>query len=304
MTQLTRREFIELGAGALTVNALVQQLEALARPTARIRFGYAAITWSGKDAQAIDDIASLGFPGIQLRSNILPEYQSQPRALASLLANRRLTFVAFSSGEVSVDPAQRAKMIDDHVARAKFVRDAGGLYLQLTDQRPRGRAVNDDDIARLADTMSEIGRRSAELGVSVGYHPHMGAIGEGPEAIDRILAATDSRAVKLLLDVAHYQQGGGDPIAAIRRYRDRLLMLHIKDVESPSPGGAPGSYRFVELGKGRVDLKAVFAALADVGFDGWAVVELDQVPDVSRTPKESAAANKQWLETAGWRVEG
>jgi len=33
------------------------------------------------------------------------------------------------------------------------------------------------------------------------------------------------------LDVAHYFQGGGDPAKAIEKYSDRLLFLHIKDVE-------------------------------------------------------------------------
>jgi inosose dehydratase len=101
-----------------------------------------------------------------------------------------------------------------------------------------------------------------------------------------------------LLDVAHFQQGGGDPVQAIRSYHDRLLFLHIKDLESPVPGAAPGapSYRFVELGRGTVDLKGVFAALRDVRFRGWAVVELDSVPDPRRTPKESAIISKRYLE--------
>ena len=86
-----------------------------------------------------------------------------------------------------------------------------------------------------ADVLSEIGRRTAELGIPVGYRPHMGTIGERPDDADRVLSAADPRYVKLLLDVAHYQQGGGDPVAAIRRYRDRLLLLHVKDVESPVP---------------------------------------------------------------------
>ena len=39
------------------------------------------------------------------------------------------------------------------------------------------------------------------------------------------------------------------------------------------------SYRFVELGRGQVDLPAVFKALHKVNFRGWAIVELDDVPD-------------------------
>jgi hypothetical protein len=51
--------------------------------------------------------------------------------------------------------------------------------------------------------------------------------------------------------------------------------------------------------KGRVDLKGVFGALADVSFDGWAVVELDSVPDNARTPKEAGAVNKIMLSPEG-----
>jgi len=76
-----------------------------------------------------------------------------------------------------------------------------------------------------------------------------------------------------------------------------LLFLHIKDVEPRGTG-----YRFVELGQGRVDLKGVFSALADVSFDGWAVVELDAVPDNARTPKEAGAVNKKFLEGLGFDV--
>jgi inosose dehydratase len=125
----------------------------------------------------------------------------------------------------------------------------------------------------------------------------MGTIGEKPDDVDRILDASDPHYVKLELDVAHYTQGGGDPVRAIRRYSDRLLFLHLKDVETVR-GGQP--YRFVELGRGRVNLAGVFDALKAVKFRGWAVVELDAVPDNARTPKESALISKQYLQQHGY----
>ena len=51
----------------------------------------------------------------------------------------------------------------------------------------------------------------------------------------------------------------------------------------------------MELGRGHVDLPGVFAALNDVKFGGWAIVELDRVPDPGRTPKEAAEVNKRYL---------
>ena len=49
-------------------------------------------------------------------------------------------------------------------------------------------------------------------------------------------------------------------------------------------------------------MKGAFAALHDVNFRGWAVVELDAVPDNARTPKESALINKKYLESIGVQV--
>lgn len=269
-----------------------------------IKFGYAAITWQGKDRQAIEDIAAVGFAGIQLRTSVLPEFADKPAALKDLLAKHRLTMTAFSSGGVRIDPELEKDEIATHVKHARFVRDVGGQYLQLTDTRPK-RPLTAADYRRLGQLLADIGKRTADLGVPVAYHNHMNAIGERPEEVDWVLDAADPRYVKVLLDVAHYQQGGGDPVAAVRKYASRLLFLHIKDVQSPLPGhtGDPmRSYRFVELGHGKVDLKGVFAALEAVKFRGWAVVELDRVPDDARTPKESAIMAKEFLHKLGYEV--
>ena len=296
MTQ-TRRDFLK--SAATLVPALALPPSSLVPRPSSPKIGYAAITWGDNDLQAIDDIASLGFHGIQLRSNILPSFGTRPEALRTLLADRRLTFAALSSGGIGIDPSRRRQQIDEHVAHARFLSDADGLCLQITDERPAARAVRPDDCARLGDVLTELGRRTTELGIPLGYHPHMGSIGERPEDSDRVLAAADPRYVKLLLDVAHYQQGGGDPVDAIRRYRDRLLLLHIKDVESPVPSNPKSSYRFVELGRGRVNIKAVFDTLRDMGFPGWSIIELDDVTAPGRTPKQSAEINKRYLATIG-----
>jgi len=326
MSSLTRRSFlVTAGAAVAASSSPVRAVSGLFPPPLYpptdlsyfdtpisaappdIRIGYASITWGGKDQEAIADIADTGYAGVQLRSNIVPEYESRPRALADELAKHHLTFVALSSGNIAIDPPDDAKQIATHVAHAKFVRECGGLYLQGIDERPK-RTLTAADYKRLGRLLTEIGKRTADLGIPLGYHNHMNSMGERPEEVDQVLDAADPRYVKLELDIAHYQQGGGDPVAAVRKYADRLLFLHIKDVESVNGSGRSGgsgepgaarSYRFVELGRGRVDVKGVFAALHDIKFRGWAVVELDAVPDKARTPKESAVINRKYLESIG-----
>jgi inosose dehydratase len=45
-----------------------------------------------------------------------------------------------------------------------------------------------------------------------------------------------------------------------------------------------------------VDLPAVFAALQETQFHGWAVIELDGPTDPSRTPKQSAEISKEYVQ--------
>jgi len=282
---MKRRDFLASGLGAIVGAASWRpHLE----PAARIRFGYAAITWNGDDRQAIDDIAALGFRGVQLRQSAFDTWGDRPGELKELLAHKGLVLVALSSGNVSLDPAAETETLAQHARHAQFVRDVGGRYLQVIDERPRGKPPVAEDFQRMGRLLTEIGRRSSDLGIPLGYHNHMGALGQSPDEVARVLDAADPRFVRLLLDIAHYQQAGGDPAAAVRQHAGRLLFLHIKDLAGD---------RFVELGRGQVDIKAVFAALDAINFDGWGVVELDSVPAGGGTPKQSGAIARRYLET-------
>jgi inosose dehydratase len=289
----TRRTFLASMAAAAAASAMPSFASA---PTPKgIKFGYTAMTWGENERQAIEDIAALGFPGIQFRNNAVTEFK--PAELKDLLAKNKLTFVALSSGEVLLDAPEEAE-IAKHVANAKFVQQSGGLYLQVLDQlKSYPRTVTADECRRLGKLLTAIGKRTADLGIPLGYHNHMNTIGEHPENVHIILEAADPKYVKLELDTAHSVAGGGNPAQEIERYRDRLLFLHIKDVKDLPATDTKAKYPFqwVELGRGRVDLPAVFAALDRIHYAGWAIVELDRVPDPSRSPKECAVISRDYL---------
>ncbi len=266
-----------------------------------MHFGYAAITWGSAVTQAIDDIAAVGFRGIQLRGEAFAQYGERPKELRDLLDRRGLKFVVLSSGNLSIDPARERDELATHTRHAQFVRDAGGTYLQVIDERPKGRAVVAEDYRRLGRLLGELGRRTQDLGIPLVYHHHMNSTGEKPHEVQAVLDAADPKHVRLLFDVAHYQQGGGDPVTALRAYRDWIEVIHLKDVRAGRTGEA-GSYEFVELGRGRVDMPGVFAALRDIAFDKWAIVELDRVSDPGRTPRQSAEANRKYLTDHGFSL--
>lgn len=295
---VNRRQFLHrAGLSVMAIGAGGSILETLTKPSG-MRIAYSAITWGGNDIQAITDIGSLGFKGIQLRANAFGPYKAKPSELKALLDQRNLTLAMFSSGNVEIDPAKEQSTIDMHVAHASFVKALGGSAIQLTNSaRPKDRLPTTDELKRLAAVMNEIGKQTADLGIQATYHNHMSQLGETPEEVETIVQAMNPKYVKLELDIAHYKQGGGQPEKAVKQYKDLIYALHLKDTMSPLPDKPddPKAYKFVELGRGNVDVPAVFKALDEIKFKGWGIVELDGVPEPTKTALQCAEINKNYL---------
>jgi inosose dehydratase len=283
----SRREFL-----ALTL-ATTLPISSYFAANKSYSLGYSSITWSGQDEQAIKDIASLGFKGIQLRANTFSKYGENPSALKALIDQSGLQLCMFSSGNVEIDPAKVDASIAQHVKHANFVKALGGTSIQLTNSlRRKGVKPEEKDLIRLAEVMNEIGAKTKEIGIQATYHNHMDQFGETPEEVELLVQHMDPSKIKLLLDVAHYFQGGGNPADAVLKYKKVLHSLHVKDVRQTEP-----RYRFVELGQGKVNLEEVFANLDKIKFKGFAIVELDAVPDAGKTPFSCAETSKEFLKT-------
>lgn len=302
----SRRKFLTAVTGTaasamLTRPAAATNLIRFAAPAAAatpdIRIGYASITWGGKAQEAIDDISAVGYRGIQLRSDDIKQFQ--PAALRDELRQKNLEFVALSSGDAHIDPASHDSDIATHTANATYMRDAGGHYLQVLDQEPRQKDFSAADYKYFGSLLTDLGKRTADIGIPLVYHNHLNSVSEHPEGLVKVFDAVDPQYVKLLFDIAHYQAGGGDPVKGIAQFKEHLALLHIKDLGKPFDLPADNSRRledFVELGRGDVNIPGVFDALHQIKFHGWAIVELDSENDKSRPPKESAEISKEYLQ--------
>jgi inosose dehydratase len=301
----TRRDFLTT-VGACTVGAASPSVfgalyaQSPTAATGAMRFACHTMTWGDDYVRGIEDIAKAGFHGVQLRPNVLTRFGEKPADLQALLAQQHVEFVCFSGGTLLLAPEREAETLAQLEKHAQFVQAAGGLHMQVTDERPKDREPTPDDRKRMGGLLTTLGRRCQPLGVKLVYHNHMGNLGQRPEEVAEVLAASDPAVVGLLLDVAHYAQAGGDPAAAVRAHKDRLVLVHAKDVRTvPRPAAAPAnapSYQFVELGRGRVDLPGAFTALKGVGYRGWVIVELDAVPDPGGSATASMLASKQYIE--------
>jgi inosose dehydratase len=69
------------------------------------------------------------------------------------------------------------------------------------------------------------------------------------------------RRIGLCIDVGHTARAGVDPAEAIRRCRERLYDLHLKDIDSTAPDG-----NTVEAGRGVLDLGSILRSLREVAY--------------------------------------
>jgi sugar phosphate isomerase/epimerase len=97
--------------------------------------------------------------------------------------------------------------------------------------------------------------------------------------IDRI----GSEYVKVYYDVGNCTNRGFDAPAELRQLGDQIGMIHIKDTDRAMLGG------------GRVDFKGVDAAIREIGYDGYLVLETPSGDD----PKAAAAQNLAFIKKLG-----
>ena len=105
----------------------------------------------------------------------------------------------------------------------------------------------------------------------------------------RSTACWPGRRIPLCLDTGHLLIGGTDPLALTRQVPDRIEHAHLKDVNAElaakvqsgeltyTQAVAAGMY--VPLGAGDVDIAGIVKTLEDNGYDGWYVMEQDNILD-------------------------
>lgn len=274
--------------------------------------GYATISWpDGKIEHALETISNLGFKGVQMLGFVREAYKgARADELRDKLKSLKLQPVTLSCSDVDLKPDDSRDETEQIRSYAAFQQRLGGKYLQVTDGGDPKKNYSAETIRELGARMNKMGQIAQDAGLTLGYHPHAGTIGETREGLARVLDATDPRYVKLIADVGHLTLGGADPAEVVRTYHERLIFLHFKDVrhdamELAAKGGGSvrrGKYTFCEIGAGTVNFAAIVQAFRDTRFAGWIIVELDGYQRGPGGPDSSAQTNKEAVQKLGFSL--
>jgi inosose dehydratase len=249
----------------------------------------------------LDQVAEAGYAGIDLGP---VGYLGSGDQLGELLAARGLGLAGAYLELPYSDPValeQAMGDLDDLLSTFDVVRG----YLPVPPPRPTladsgstqrrgwpGRSAGQPSLGLDADGWRRFGAglarvvgRCRDRGYEPTFHPETGTYVEAPWEIEQVLERSD---IGLCLETGHMLLGGGDPVAMLRDWGQRVNHVHLKDavlsvMRQIVADEAPVTdiwdrEAFCALGSGDLDVEAILAGLRGISFGGWLVVEQDILP--------------------------
>jgi sugar phosphate isomerase/epimerase len=152
---------------------------------------------------------------------------------------------------------------------------------------PEQRNANAEFWRALGGELGTLSQQFADAGIRLGYHNHSWELKpkEGTTtALELIFAESEGTPLAWQADVAWLIRGGAEPASWLRRYRDRLISAHVKDI-APE-GTALDEDGWADVGAGVLDWGALWQLCRDCGAQ-WMVVEHDKPSDPARCARVS-----------------
>lgn len=168
---------------------------------------------------------------------------------------------------------------------AKTVRDAGldlygggVIYMKSADEVDKAfdyakaagfRLIVGVPAHELLDRVEEK-IKAYDIAVAIHNHGPSDKVYPTAETAYDLLKGRDKR-FGLCLDLGHTQRSGIAPADDIRRFADRLLDVHVKDVTKATEKGST-----VEIGRGVIDIPAALEALKKINYKGATSFEYEK----------------------------
>lgn len=291
---LTRREWMTTAAAAVAATAAAPILRAaMPRPLGAQLYTVRNIVMKEPD-RVLKTIAEIGYTEVEGNRadliELLPKIKQYGLKPVSCHIETPLITQAWDQY-----PQFKEMKLEDAIDSAKKV---GVEYFTLAYISPGARGDGDDFYRRTADRMNVAGELCGKVGMRMAYHNHAyefaGKAGMRP--IDIFFDRLDPKLVTMELDVFWLSVASQDPVEALKKWKGRVALLHLKDKAKDAPHqfaeNVPAG-AFQEVGSGVLDFPAILKAAPAAGVKHY-IVEQDQTPG---DPLESLRKSFNYLKT-------
>jgi sugar phosphate isomerase/epimerase len=266
-SRFSRREFLKVtaagaGAGFTTLGRMAASGRLAAPRPKAIPVGvqlYSVREEAAKGLPSVlEAIGKMGYKGVEFAGYY--GWEKNPKSLRKLLDHNGLKCCGTHTDLDSVTgEALKATAELHHALGNKFL-----IVPSLSANEARG-------WEELAKRFNEIAARAGALGMRVGYHAHAGDFKKFDGRTSwEIFFDNAHKNVIMQLDTGNCMQGGGDPVAMLKRYPGRSTTVHLKEFGGPENA---------VIGQGRVPWSEVFEICETAGGTEWYIVEHETGPD-------------------------
>jgi inosose dehydratase len=270
----------------------------------KVNLGVSPLSWTndvlaelGGDVPlevCLQDAADNGYDGVELGRKFPREADELLTKLSSYRLRLATGWYSGYLSERSVDAewkaaADHVQLLESCGCQVLVYGECGMMEGDSPWDEPlsRGPKLKSIDLAAYAERLREFSVELNRRGIKMAYHYHLKMLVETAEEIAAFCEATPAE-VGLLLDTGHAYAAGADYGEILRRFGDRVVHIHLKDVRRDvldwarkndvTFNSAVRAGLFTVPGDGNIDFTEIGQFVHSSGYSGWAVVEAEQDP--------------------------
>jgi sugar phosphate isomerase/epimerase len=239
--------------------------------------------------EAVRAIAEIGYRGVEIMADVPHAYPktfdaAQRAGLRQLIDGLGLAvsnvnaFTLFALGDtyhptwIEDDDALRASRVEHTLGAIELAGQLGSNTVSLQPGGPLiGTAISRQRAGeRFAAGLEHVLPLAHRHGIVLAIEPEPGLFIEtaGEYLAFKNEFFKDEPLIRMNCDVGHLFCVGDDPAAVIRAMPGQIAHVHLEDI------GQNRVHQHLTPGKGAIDFPAIFVALEQTGYGGWATVEL------------------------------
>jgi sugar phosphate isomerase/epimerase len=214
-------------------------------------------------------------------------YGRTPRDFRKILIHEGLKMPSGHVDTGQEDPAKKGTLINNFDQALEDAATLGQKYINCGWLSPSERKTL-DDYKYIAELFNKSGEKAKSYGLQFCYHNHDFEFQPIHNIVpyDLLLRECDDELVKMEIDFYWTTKAGVDALKLFDQYPSRFPLWHIKDMPKDNING------FAEVGKGKINFAAFFAAKEKAGLD-YFYIEQDKCEP--RKPMESIAISYQYF---------
>ena len=225
-----------------------------------------------KDVDAsLAKVAAAGYNVVEtLRS---PQCFGLPAEEFKALCDKHGLQIISTHHSIALDPEKEAEIMEQWKEVFKGLNVMGAKYCVIPSFK-LGETI--EDLQAVCDYFNKVGALAKEYGLKLGYHNHAFEY----EVVDNqvkweyMIENTDPESVFFQMDVYWTTKGGKNPVDYLKKYPNRIQMLHIKD-------------DLVIGESGKIDFEAIYNQFYANGYSDFVVEQ-----EMPRGPKDASDEEK------------